>query len=318
LPNVNPSKRGSDEQYQTHDGFKTRGTWNGCYPNHAMRIDWKASLVPAAAVIPAPEAYANVAAVKKLVVCPWVVGLPGASLTPREAKALQSAHGRTVVLEGGPERLAAMLPAMAGWGWLSVCRGNRPRKSERRSVDSARRSRALPTASAPSRPGTGSGMPLPNVDWVTSGWYAPTPDQTFGDENCSCYESSSLKIISGMWRLRRHLSAPRRSRAVRAGRGPSNSHRMACLDHIADAHNTSRRPSVVDCRTCGSPGKGSPGPERSASQSTGLPPEPAANDTVENSECSRRSFAISAIETICLPTKYQSIDRGRALRCAGL
>jgi len=57
---------------------------------------------------------------------------------------------------------------------------------------------------------------------------------------------------------------------------------------------------------------------RSASQSTGLPPEPAANDTVENSECPRRSIAISAIVTICLPTKYQSIDRGRALCCAGL
>ncbi len=33
-----------------------------------MRINWRASLVPAAAVIPAPIAYINVVAVKKLVV----------------------------------------------------------------------------------------------------------------------------------------------------------------------------------------------------------------------------------------------------------
>ena len=33
-----------------------------------MSIDWRASLVPAAAVIPAPIAYLKVAAVKKLVV----------------------------------------------------------------------------------------------------------------------------------------------------------------------------------------------------------------------------------------------------------
>ena len=33
-----------------------------------MTIDWRASLVPAAAVIPAPIAYIKVVAVKKLVV----------------------------------------------------------------------------------------------------------------------------------------------------------------------------------------------------------------------------------------------------------
>ena len=33
-----------------------------------MSIDWRASLVPAAAVIPAPIAYIEVAAVEKLVV----------------------------------------------------------------------------------------------------------------------------------------------------------------------------------------------------------------------------------------------------------
>lgn len=36
---------------------------------------WRASLVPAAAVIPAPIAYINVVAVKKLVVEVWVIAV---------------------------------------------------------------------------------------------------------------------------------------------------------------------------------------------------------------------------------------------------
>jgi hypothetical protein len=42
--------------------------WNGYNPNPLTRIYWRASLVPAAAVIPAPIAYIKVVAVKKLVV----------------------------------------------------------------------------------------------------------------------------------------------------------------------------------------------------------------------------------------------------------
>ena len=42
--------------------------WNGYFLNTLMRTYWRASLVPAAAVIPAPVAYANVAAVKRLAV----------------------------------------------------------------------------------------------------------------------------------------------------------------------------------------------------------------------------------------------------------
>ncbi len=42
--------------------------WNEYNLNPLMRIHWRASLVPAAAVIPAPIAYTNVVAVKKLVV----------------------------------------------------------------------------------------------------------------------------------------------------------------------------------------------------------------------------------------------------------
>jgi hypothetical protein len=41
---------------------------NGYSLNPLTRIYWRASLVPAAAVIPAPIAYIKVAAVKKLVV----------------------------------------------------------------------------------------------------------------------------------------------------------------------------------------------------------------------------------------------------------
>ena len=42
--------------------------WNEYNPNTLTRNNWRASLVPAAAVIPAPIAYAKVVAVKKLVV----------------------------------------------------------------------------------------------------------------------------------------------------------------------------------------------------------------------------------------------------------
>jgi hypothetical protein len=42
--------------------------WNGFGAKVLSRNNWRASLVPAAAVIPAPIVYTNVAAVKKLVV----------------------------------------------------------------------------------------------------------------------------------------------------------------------------------------------------------------------------------------------------------
>eukprot|EP01083_Nonionella_stella_P002162 6216_1 len=44
------------------------GFWNENNLNPLSRINWRASLVPAAAVIPAPIAYIKVVAVKKLVV----------------------------------------------------------------------------------------------------------------------------------------------------------------------------------------------------------------------------------------------------------
>ncbi len=45
--------------------------WNEYNLNPLTRNNWRASLVPAAAVIPAPIAYIKVVAVKKLVVGPW-------------------------------------------------------------------------------------------------------------------------------------------------------------------------------------------------------------------------------------------------------
>ena len=42
--------------------------WNESGLNFPSRSNWRASLVPAAAVIPAPVVYINVVAVKKLVV----------------------------------------------------------------------------------------------------------------------------------------------------------------------------------------------------------------------------------------------------------
>tara|TARA_B110000093_G_scaffold10471_1_gene10005 strand:+ start:1022 stop:1189 length:168 start_codon:yes stop_codon:yes gene_type:complete len=44
------------------------GFWNERILESTSRINWRASLVPAAAVIPAPIAYIKVVAVKKLVV----------------------------------------------------------------------------------------------------------------------------------------------------------------------------------------------------------------------------------------------------------
>jgi len=57
--------------------FYNSGNWNEYNLNLLTSINWRASLVPAAAVIPAPIAYIKVAAVKKLVVGflvqrPWV------------------------------------------------------------------------------------------------------------------------------------------------------------------------------------------------------------------------------------------------------
>ncbi len=49
-------------------GRFTSGNWNEYNLNPLTSINWRASLVPAAAVIPAPIAYIKVAAVKKLVV----------------------------------------------------------------------------------------------------------------------------------------------------------------------------------------------------------------------------------------------------------
>jgi hypothetical protein len=49
-------------------GLSRSGTWNENNLNLLSRINWRASLVPAAAVIPAPIAYIKVVAVKKLVV----------------------------------------------------------------------------------------------------------------------------------------------------------------------------------------------------------------------------------------------------------
>ena len=49
-------------------GFFKSGNWNENNLNPFTSINWRASLVPAAAVIPAPIAYIKVVAVKKLVV----------------------------------------------------------------------------------------------------------------------------------------------------------------------------------------------------------------------------------------------------------
>jgi hypothetical protein len=65
------------------------GTWNENNLNPLSRINWRASLVPAAAVIPAPIAYTKVVAVKKLVVEFLVVGSgPPARVAYQESAAI--------------------------------------------------------------------------------------------------------------------------------------------------------------------------------------------------------------------------------------
>ncbi len=51
--------------------------WNEYDVKYLTSINWRASLVPAAAVIPAPIAYIKVVAVKKL-----VVGFQSSKITP--------------------------------------------------------------------------------------------------------------------------------------------------------------------------------------------------------------------------------------------
>eukprot|EP00399_MALV-I-05_sp_L67-4_P000291 gene291-biopygen123 len=55
----------------TGNGELGFSNWNENNLNPLSSINWRASLVPAAAVIPAPIAYIKVAAVKKLVVGSW-------------------------------------------------------------------------------------------------------------------------------------------------------------------------------------------------------------------------------------------------------
>ena len=66
MPNHNTVEAATRNSNSAHHTMC--GDCNGRYPNPALSINWRASLVPAAAVIPAPIAYANAAAVKKLVV----------------------------------------------------------------------------------------------------------------------------------------------------------------------------------------------------------------------------------------------------------
>ena len=75
------------------------GNWNEYNLNPLTRNNWRASLVPAAAVIPAPIAYIKVVAVKKL-----VVGFLGMSCGPLvsvcTACLVLSSGGSSVLLTG--------------------------------------------------------------------------------------------------------------------------------------------------------------------------------------------------------------------------
>ena len=57
-------------------GLYRSGNWNENNAKTLSRTNWRASLVPAAAVIPAPVAYTVSVAVKKLVVGLGSIGIP--------------------------------------------------------------------------------------------------------------------------------------------------------------------------------------------------------------------------------------------------
>lgn len=65
MPNLDTRRQ---RQEVTVRGFFKSRNWNEYNLNTLTRINWRASLVPAAAVIPAPIAYINAAAVETLVV----------------------------------------------------------------------------------------------------------------------------------------------------------------------------------------------------------------------------------------------------------
>ena len=87
-------------------GFLKSGNWNENNLNPLSRINWRASLVPAAAVIPAPIAYTKVVAVKKLVVEFLVVAIgppltgcaPGLYVHPRGEHVWHSVVGRGILV----------------------------------------------------------------------------------------------------------------------------------------------------------------------------------------------------------------------------
>ena len=65
---ITQSRHGEVVTINNNTGHYVSGNWNEYNLNPLTRIHWRASLVPAAAVIPAPIAYIKVVAVKKLVV----------------------------------------------------------------------------------------------------------------------------------------------------------------------------------------------------------------------------------------------------------
>ncbi len=68
---ITQSRHGEVVTINNNTGLYKTGNWNEYNLNPLTSINWRASLVPAAAVIPAPIAYIKVVAVKKLVVGFW-------------------------------------------------------------------------------------------------------------------------------------------------------------------------------------------------------------------------------------------------------
>ena len=96
--------RGSDAQYRC-GALSRRRNRNEYTSNPLTRIHWRASLVPAAAVIPAPAAYIYIAAFKKLVVEAWDAARRTAAHRPLLVVAATGAEGaRALHLTVRPRR----------------------------------------------------------------------------------------------------------------------------------------------------------------------------------------------------------------------
>ena len=84
-------RESGDKPYQY--GASMSCNWNELAPNMLVSINWRASLVPAAAVIPAPIAYFELLRLKCWnLCCAWLYGTRLSTITLRKLECFKQAH----------------------------------------------------------------------------------------------------------------------------------------------------------------------------------------------------------------------------------